>query len=269
MELSYKALLLELPSLSNILLGKNDIDINLYAEALDTLKYTIAHQYKEKFLKIYAKHHQPNNQSLDAVSIGKRAVKNLALSMLGELKDETIMQMAKEQYYNSLNMGDKLNALKVIDSINHFESEEEFRDFYNRYKDNQLLMVKYFSIKASLDDEFVLQRIIELEKDKLFNKKVPNLVRALYATFARNLKQFHNLNAKGYEFIAQKILMLDTINPQMAASLANSFKLYPKLQKKYQNLMQKEMAKILKNDAISDNTYEILSKINYTEKLKN
>ena len=269
MELSYKALLLELPSLSNILLGKNDIDINLYAEALDTLKYTIAHQYKEKFLNIYAKYHQLDNQSLDAVSIGKRAVKNLALSMLGELKDEAIMQMAKEQYYNSLNMGDKLNSLKVIDSINHFESEEEFRDFYNRYKDNQLLMVKYFSIKASLDDEFVLQRIIELEKDKLFDKKVPNLVRALYATFARNLKQFHNLNAKGYEFIAQKILTLDTINPQMAASLANSFKLYPKLQKKYQNLMQKEMEKILKNDAISDNTYEILSKINYTEKLKN
>jgi len=257
----FKALLLELPSLTSVIADKEKIDVDLYANALERLEKEIASRYKVRFMELYVANHQPNNNALDKEAKAKRALKNFALEMLGVLKDDDIFELAKEQYYKSKSMGDRLTALKVMDGIDHKRAKSAFDDFYQKYHDNQLLMVKYFSIKASLDDEFVLSRIIELEKDKAFNKEVPNLVRALYGAFARNLKHFHKKDGSGYAYIAQKIKELDSINPQMAAALANSFKLYPKLHDKNREIIKSELEQILSFDRLSRNSFEIINKM--------
>ncbi len=259
-DLLFHSLLLELPSLTNLIANKEDIDISLYADALDKLEEAVVTTHSEKFLQMYHTYHEPKNNMQDKISKGKRALKNLALEMLGVLRTESVFRLAYEQYYNSISMSDKLTALKVMDMIDHARAEEAFNDFYKRHCNNQLLMVKYFSIKASLDNELVLQRIVELEKDKAFNKEVPNLVRALYGAFTRNLKHFHKKDGSGYRFMAEKIQELDALNPQMAAALANSFRLYAKLDKTNRQIIQEELEKLLACDSLSDNTYEIISK---------
>ena len=256
----FKALLLELPSLNNVIADKENIDIDLYASALDKLEKTIVTRYETRFKEIYYENHSPTDNAQNKESKARRALKNFALEMLGSLKTEEIFELAGKQYYNSVSMSDKLTALKVMDGIDHKRAERAFEDFYDRYHDNQLLMVKYFSIKASLDDELVLQRVIELEKDKAFNKEVPNLVRALYGAFARNLKHFHKKDGSGYAFMAEKIKELDGINPQMAAALANSFKLYRKLDRINQNIIKEELERVVSTHSLSDNSFEIISK---------
>ena len=256
----FKALLLELPTLTNVIADKEDIDIDLYADALDKLEKAVVTRYEVRFKELYMENHEPTNHAQDKASKAKRALKNFALEMLGTLKSEAIFELASRQYNNSVSMSDKLTALKVMDGIDHKRAEEAFEDFYEKYHDNSLLMVKYFSIKASLDNEIVLQRIIELEKDKAFNKEVPNLVRALYGAFARNLKHFHNKDGSGYAFMAQKIQELDSINPQMAAALANSFKLYPKLHDKNRMIIKEELERIVSTQLLSSNSFEIISK---------
>lgn len=256
----FKALLLELPSLTNVIADKEDIDIELYASALEKLEKAIVTRYETRFKELYSDNHEQDNNAQDKTSKAKRALKNFALEMLGTLKTEEIFELASRQYYNSVSMSDKLTALKVMDGIDHKKAKSAFDDFYEKYHDNQLLMVKYFSIKASLDDELVLQRIIELEKDKAFNKEVPNLVRALYGAFARNLKHFHKKDGSGYAFMAKKIKELDSINPQMAAALANSFRLYKKLSKENQNIIKEELERVVSTHSLSDNSFEIISK---------
>ena len=255
----FLALLLELPSLTSVIADKEDVDIEVYANALEKLEKTVALRYEKELYTIYKDNHEPNNNEQTKEARGRRALKNFALEMLGVLKTEAVFNLAKEQYFSSKAMGDKLTALKVLDSIDHIQAKAMFDDFYDRYSDNQLLMVKYFSILASLDNEFVLSRIIELEKDKAFDKEVPNLVRALYGAFARNLKQFHKKDGSGYGFIAKKIEEIDAINPQMAAALSGSFKLYRKLGGENRAIIEKELKNIIDNIS-SDNTYEIISK---------
>ncbi len=261
LELSLKALLLELPSLTEVISQKEDIDIEYFATVHTNFKKETAQRFKTDLLELYTKHHAPLDNDLTPNSIGKRALKNYALSLLGVLQEEEIFLLAQKQYQDSLNMGDKLTALKVLDSIDHQRAKESFDDFYNRYSDNSLLMVKYFSILSSLEDEFVLNRIKELEKDKAFNCEVPNLVRSLYGVFAQNLQQFHKKDGSGYRFLAQKILQIDKINPQMSASLANQFKLYPKLTDTNKEILKKELNSILKEENLSKNCYEVVSKI--------
>ncbi|NPA65850.1 MAG: aminopeptidase N [Epsilonproteobacteria bacterium] len=259
-ELLFKSLLLELPSIMEIISNLDEIAIQEYIDAMNKLKKTLSQEFKNELLELYHSHHQPNNSELDPLSKGKRAIKNYALRLLGALQDQEIFLLAQEQFQTSRNMGDKLTALSVLNDIDHAKAKPYLQAFYDRYSDNPLLMVKYFAIEASLADDFVLSRIIELEKDKAFDQKVPNLVRALYGAFSRNLQQFHKEDGSGYAFLAQKIIEIDKINPQMAASLANSFKLYQKITQKNKELMKKELEKILTCKDISANCYEIVSK---------
>jgi aminopeptidase N len=259
LELMFKSLILELPSLNTIISDEEDIDIEVFSSALDKLSSHLSTTYKEKFLEIYKTYHDAQNNSIDSTSKGKRAIKNLALNMLGNLKTDEIFDLASKQYKTSKSMTDKLVALKVADNIDHIKAKELFDDFYAKYSDNSLLMVKYFSILASLDNEIVLQRVKELEKDKAFDIKVPNLVRALYGSFARNLKYFHSKDGSGYEFIAQKIKEIDAINAQMGASLCGTFKLYPKLNRTCKDIINEKLSNLL-DEKISSNSYEIITK---------
>lgn len=61
--------------------------------------------------------------------------------------------------------------------------------------------------------------------------------------------------------MAQKIIEVDGINPQVASRLASSFKDYKRLTKPLKALMGKELEQILELDGLSKNVYEIVSKI--------
>jgi aminopeptidase N len=65
-----------------------------------------------------------------------------------------------------------------------------------------------------------LPRIIELTKHPEFNLHNPNRTRALLATFATaNHREFHRPDGKSYTFLANEILKLDSLNPQVASRI--------------------------------------------------
>ncbi|MCO4794494.1 MAG: aminopeptidase N C-terminal domain-containing protein, partial [Bacteriovoracaceae bacterium] len=90
---------------------------------------------------------------------------------------------------------------------------------------------------------------------------VPNLFRSLVGSFARNYIHFHHENGNGYKFVANKIIELDKLNPQIAAGLSGVFKDYKKLLKSRKDLMKVELERVKETDGISKNTFEIVSKI--------
>jgi aminopeptidase N len=137
-EKMFLSLLLELPTLIDLISNKEDIDIQQYATALQALQKKLATECKAELLELYEKNHEPQNSSIDHESKAKRAIKNFALSMLMALQEDMIFNLAKEQYKTSCNMGDKLTALKVADGIDHKRAKELFDDFYTKYSDNSL-----------------------------------------------------------------------------------------------------------------------------------
>jgi aminopeptidase N len=158
-------------------------------------------------------------------------------------------------------MTEKVFALKMLEDHYAGAAKEAMDDFYRKYKSHTLVMNKYLSIIASSRRDGVLKRVKELENDTVFDAKVPNLVRSLIGSFAKNLKHFHDKSAEGYVFIADKIIELDTVNPQMASSIAGAFKSYDRLGIYNRKLTKKELERILESDGISKNVYEIVEKI--------
>ncbi|ADN09591.1 aminopeptidase N [Sulfurimonas autotrophica] len=260
-DLSYKALLLELPSVSAIMQLQEKIDFDVIYTAQDKLLKIIAQKFKNKLLDIYKKNHFPASMSLDAEYIAKRAIKNRVLKILFALKSDEVAQLAQKQYEESLTMTDRIVALDVLENLHVNYAEVALQDFYNKYKDETLVMNKYFAILASSSRYDVLERVEKLQRDKVYDEKVPNLVRSLVGSFARNHKYFHAKDGSGYKFLADKIIAIDKINPQMASGLCGAFKVCNKMNNHNQNLMKKELSRVISTQGLSKNSFEIIDKI--------
>ncbi|MEA3330213.1 MAG: aminopeptidase N [Campylobacterota bacterium] len=260
-ERSYKALLLELPSVSTLMQRTEVIDFEPIYLAKERLQKELATIYREKLIELYNLNHFALNKEIDARSMGQRAIKNRCLRVLSSLESDEVITMVKKQYKESLTMTDRAVALGILENISNESAKFELTDFYEKYRDDTLVMNKYFSILAASDRDGTLKRVVELQKDEVYDEKVPNLVRSLIGAFARNYKHFHAKDGLGYRFVADKIIEIDKINAQMASGLAGAFKIYEKMNPTNKNLMEIELKRIVSTPSISKNVFEIISKI--------
>ena len=260
-DLSYKALLLELPTISTLMQRQEVIDFEPLYKAKEDLVQELATTYKEKLLSIYEVNHEPKKDDIDSLSISKRAIKNRVLRILCSLIDANIINIANEQYENSLTMTDRIVALDILENSSAELATIAHKDFYTKYKNDTLVMNKYFSILSASKREGTLDRVMALQNDEVYDEKVPNLVRSLIGVFARNYKFFHAKDGYGYKFVADKIIDIDKINPQMASGLAGAFKIYEKMNEINKKSIKLELERVISTQSLSKNTYEIIIKI--------
>ncbi len=259
-DLSYKALLLELPSISTLMQRQEDVDFEPIYEAKGKLVKYLAKKFEKKLLSLYIKNHKTDVE-LDSLSIAKRTLKNRVLYILSSLESQEIAELTRMQYKESQSMSDRVVALDIFENSFPKLAKAALSDFYSKYREETLVMNKYFSILASSERTETLSRVIELQKDPVYDEKVPNLVRSLIGVFARNYKHFHARNGSGYIFVADKIIEIDKINAQMASGLAGAFKIYSHINETNKSLMKKELERVVSTQGLSKNSYEIISKI--------
>jgi aminopeptidase N len=92
-----------------------------------------------------------------------------------------------------------------------------------------------------------------------FSLKNPNKARALIGTFGNNMAHFHAEDGSGYRFLADQVLALDAINPQVASRIVRAFNRWKKLEPVRQALMKAELERMLASP-LSKDVYEIVYK---------
>jgi aminopeptidase N len=101
----------------------------------------------------------------------------------------------------------------------------------------------------------------ELTQHPAFSIKNPNKVRALIGAFCNgNPAQFHSRDGAGYAFLAEHVIALDALNPQVAARLSNAFSQWRRYDEQRQELMKQQMERVLATPGLSRDVYEVLSK---------
>ncbi len=201
--LESKAFMLELPTLSVLMQEQERIDVQPISKALAAVKKALASRYKESMLAIYTKHHKPFNSALDAQSMGERSITNAVMGYLVSLEDDDINRLCLKQYDESVTMTDRIVALDLLENFAPHLAEDRLRHFYERYKEDTLVMNKYLSVLSASEREGTLERVQALQHDPVYDVKVPNLVRALLGVFARNAVAFHAPTGHGYAFLAE------------------------------------------------------------------
>jgi aminopeptidase N len=122
-------------------------------------------------------------------------------------------------------MTDRMAALGTLSLHDAPERQAAFDDFYGRYRDDPLIIDKWFSLQAMTPDPKTLDRVRALTGHPAFSMTNPNRVRSLIGAFAQgNATQFNRADGLGYEFVADRILALDPANPQVASRMTTAFK---------------------------------------------
>ena len=95
-------------------------------------------------------------------------------------------------------------------------------------------------------------------KHPLFSLTNPNRVRSVLSAFTQNHIQFHT--EQGYRLLADSVIELDRLNPQMAARLASSFNHWKRFGDKYSKLQQAQLERIGSIENLSSDVFEIVNK---------
>ena len=104
-------------------------------------------------------------------------------------------------------------------------------------------------------------RIERLTHHPDFKWTTPNKVYALLSAFASlNPAGFNAADGSGYKVVADAIIRLDGINPQVASRLATGFRSCKLLNSSRKSAALAELERILAAPSLSANVYEIVSK---------
>ena len=157
----------------------------------------------------------------EAEHFARRALQNIALSYLMLGDQPQVLAAALDQFETSDNMTERLTALAVlVNSPFEAERSKALEAFAEQFKDNALVMDQWFSVQAASTLPGGLARVQALMEHPAFTLKNPNKVRALISAFAgQNLVNFHAIDGSGYRFLADQVIVLNALNPQIASRL--------------------------------------------------
>jgi aminopeptidase N len=202
-----------------------DIDPDAIFRARAALRALIGLHLNAPLTATYESLAEGGPYSPDAVSAGRRLLKNACLDLLAATQESHAIRLAAKQYEGADNMTDRMAALGILSLHDVPEREAAFNDFYQRYKNDPLIIDKWFALQAMRPDPATLDRVRALTAHPAFSMANPNRVRSLIGSFAQgNPTQFNRADGSGYEFVADRILELDPANPQVASRMSTAFR---------------------------------------------
>ena len=255
---AFKARCISLPSVTELARTRDIYDFSAAKKAKDILYKHLSLRFYDEFLEIYNALATEREFEVSASAMGERALKNSVLSYLSF--NEKSNDLIREQYLKATNMTDQYAALSIMINMNHPNLSNVLEDFYHKYEKQTLVMQKWLKAQAFSSHESCYERVLELQKCPIYDEKVPNLLRALVTSFAHNPVQFNHESGRGIRFVANEIIKVDKLNPQMAAGLAKSFANIKHMPDGLRSIATEELNRILSVEGLSKNAYEIISK---------
>jgi aminopeptidase N len=257
---AFRELALTLPSETVLAEQMDVIDPHAIHAVRQFLRRSVAGALRVDWLVAYQSNRTPGTYSPDAVSAGKRALKNLALSYLLELDDADGHLLAQTQYDNANNMTDRLAALAALANSSAPGRHEALVRFYDDFEQEALVVDKWFTLQATARTTDVAA-VRELMRHPAFTLKNPNRARSLIFSFCNgNPSQFHAADGSGYAFWAEQVIALNAINPQVAARLARSLDRWRKYAPALQEKMRAALKQVAGTRSLSKDVLEVVSK---------
>ncbi|KQQ87804.1 aminopeptidase N [Massilia sp. Leaf139] len=235
----------------------NPMSIHL---ARQFMRANIGTRLRTELLAQYEANQTPGEYSPDALSAGKRALKNLCLAYLTAAQDEEGLALAQRQFDEAGNMTDRVAALSALIHARAPGAEVSLQRFYDEFEDEPLVIDKWFAMQATSAITDV-PTVRGLMRHPAFNLRNPNRARSLIANFcAGNPVQFHAPDGSGYAFWAEQVITLDGLNPQVASRLARTMDRWRRYTPELQELMKRALQQVAGQQRLSNDVREVVGK---------
>jgi aminopeptidase N len=245
---------------------------------------------------VYETQSTPGDYSPAPLPAGRRALKNLALSYLVTSAETLIADaeplavtatgllasaeplaagagtlspnqhahshaQALQQFDQASNMTDRMAAFStIVYEASPAKALEVIKRFYEAWQHDALVVDKWFGVQAS-SPKATVATIQALMTHPAFTLRNPNRARAVIFMFCLgNPNGLHAEDGSGYRFWAEQVLVLDAINPELAARLARAFDHWARFIPSVQAQMRVQLQRVATHKGLSRNTLEIVSK---------
>jgi aminopeptidase N len=253
--------MLSLPTENYIAAQRQPADVDVIHTARVFLKTTLANELKDQFTILFEKMTKVGTYQFNADDMACRSLKNLCLDYLMTTGDPLQIQRCLRQMKQSDNMTDTMAGLSLLVNHDGIESEHALRVFYEQWQHDRQVVGKWLMVQALSTLPDTLIRVKGLMKHPAFSIKNPNNVRALIGQFCRNNPtNFHAKDGSGYRFLAEQILVLDALNPQVASRQLGAFNSWRQYDTDRQVLMEMALSDIASHEGLSPDVYEIVTK---------
>ncbi len=253
--------MLTLPSEAYIAEQQPRVDVEAIHAARRFVEQTLAATLRDDFLRLYQDNHRDVPYAPEPGQIGERSLKNVALSYLMAIEDEEGIELARRQFEADHNMTDVRQALTLLTHSSRNDlADPALRAFGEKWAHDPLVMDQWFAVQVTRPQPDALERVKYLMTHPAFSLKNPNKVRALVGTFAnQNRINFHRADGEGYRLLADVVIELNRLNPEIAARLVTPLTRWHRFDEARQALMKDELERI-RGEKLSPNVYEVIEK---------
>ncbi len=256
--LSLLSEILSIPTFSEIESEIIDIDPLKVYKTIDELNFLFGTELKKE---LYCK--------LDEIEINldkiwpngkdERKLIETLWKLLLHSKDEEI----KNKIINYVS-GDSMTlakaALNVFIRIDCPERKLISKIFFEKWKENSVVLDSWFSYQASIEIDDNHKIIENLFKNIYFDLKSPNTLRAILNAYVTKNRFFHAIDGSGYKYISTKIIEYDKLNPIVISRFIKIFSRFKYYIEPYKSNMI-ETLNYIKNNKLSPNTREVIDSI--------
>jgi aminopeptidase N len=257
---AFAAEALALPAESYLAEQLAEVDPDALYAARNALRRQIAGKLKGDLLLAYQAFATTGDYVPDAASSGQRALRNLCLSYLMDLADEASFGLCMVQFESADNMTDTMAALAALANHDSDQTRSALNRFYDKWSQEPLVVDKWLAVQAASSLPQTLSNVKRLTEHDAFDIRNPNKVYALIRTFGANHVRFHAADGAGYAFLANQIIRLDPINPQIAARITRCFDRWRKFDEQRQKHAIKALERIQAASGLSVDTNEVVSR---------
>jgi aminopeptidase N len=258
--LALKAEILTLPSFETLFQQVDSVDIDVLNQSRKLLFKAIAKTFQSEWLAQYSAF-ENLPYTYESSQVEQRKMRNLALKYLTLSGHSDVQKLLNIQFSHADNMTDSLGVLGAAQLGDLHLFEDLMLAFEQKWHADPLVLDKWFALHANTDRSDILARISMLMGHSQFTINNPNRVRALIGTFSFfNVAGFHNIDGSGYKFVADYLIKLNEVNPQIAARIITPLIQWQKVDKTRQQLMQKQLMRIGDTKGLSNDLFEKISK---------
>jgi aminopeptidase N len=267
LDAAFKELVLTLPSESYIAEQLDVVDPQRIHAVRQALRLQIATALQADWQWAFEAHHNNGAYTPDAYANGRRALAGMALANLclaAKASGDSVWPgKALQRFKDAGNMTDRFNALSALVNAGHALAAPALAQFHAMFKNEPLVLDKWFSLQAGAPDDGgnILPIVRQLMTLPDFNLKNPNRARSVTFSYcSANPGAFHRADAAGYVFWSDRVIELDSFNPQVAARLARALDRWKKLAEPYRSAAQTAIARVAAKKDLSNDTREVISR---------
>ncbi len=254
--------MLTLPSVAFLMEQQKPAHVHALVTAKQYVKNTLATELHEQFSEVYLQNCNNGAYKPTSGAMAQRTLKNLCLQYLTVNGQEQYLTLALKQFDTANNMTDQSAALVAIVNSPYQEAAQVvLNKFYQQWRHEPLVINLWLSIQSSSDYLQGVEACNQLLTHEAFDMKNPNKVRSVIGVFAgQNLRHFHAEGGQGYSWLADRIIELDALNPQIASRLLGPLTKWKRLNVESGQKMKLALEKILGHGNLSKDVYEVVSK---------